>query len=409
MSTDLRSLALPTAPQKDDEGVLRQSLLDWAQKDNTQATVPLRGADQEANLVSWMQAFRRYPGLSETFGGLQFLRRVAMAVRNGQPSGPDAQDAAYYLASRWVRFLISEQASQEKFFLQEYVARDNAFYENDHLRPKANLKVWDDLPALKSHQLTITEWELTLAIFTHDGKTWRFTWWLARYPHLLWRIHAFLLRRYCFPLLALFRQAQKNTQKSESNASLDRPPSRAGEQSNASLDRPPFRAGELWRLYPRIGALTFLGLLAIVGLTPALAFFFAGHWLLVAFAVGAAFVVQLVLSGIDVFKQNRGVMVSKGHAWPRVWRLSLRFFLWGFVLAVGFLAACWLTQLLPFEKSALRPLEGWGNILLPEVSLAPAGKGARFLLGVLGLAAASGTLGALLQWIWEERAATEPI
>lgn len=390
-----QTLNLPNPPKEGKKADYRKELLFFGESQNTTPEGGFRGVDDKEKLLEWKRVFAEHPELLATFGGLMFLRRVAMAVRNVPPPDEEAQTAAYYLASRWVRFLISDQASQEKFFLQEYVAKDQTLYELDRLRPKAPPVPWPDLPSLKTHQLTVTELELTLAVFTADAHgNVQFTWWLARYPHLLWRIHAFLLRRYCFPLLDLFHRAQRSTCK---------------EGGEGNLDTPPFRAGEVWRLYPRIGALTFLGLLAIVGLTPALAFFFASHPVLVAAGFAACSAVQLFLAHIDVFKQNRGVMTSSSHAWPRVWRLSLRFFLWGLALAAGFLGACWLAQVLPLEKTTLRPLAGWENILLPALPPGSILNTLRLFLGFVGLATASGTLGALLQWIWEERAATEPI
>lgn len=390
-----QSLKLPNLPMEGKEADYRKELLDFGDSQITTLEGGFSGVDDYKKLLEWKRVFAEHPDLLETFPGLVFLRRIAMAVRNVRPPNEEAQAAAYYLASRWVRFLISEQASQEKFFLQEYVAKDQTLYEADRLRPKGSCIPWPDLPPLPTHQLTVTEWELTLAVFTADAQgNVRFTWWLARYPHLLWRIHAFLLRRYCFPLLALFQRAQESTRR---------------EGGEGNLDSPPFRAGEFWRLYPRIGALTFLGLLAIVGLTPALAFFFASHPVLVAAGIAACSAVQLFLAHIDVFKQNRGVMASSSHAWPRVWRLSLKFFLWGFVLSAGFLGVCWLAQWLPFEKATLRPLAGWENLLLPSLPSGSLLNTLRSSLGFVGLATASGTLGAVLQWIWEERAATEPI
>lgn len=401
MSND--SLILPVLSENAREEDARQALQEFA-KNYTTIEKPFRGVDNEKKLSSWRLAFSSYPALVETFGGLRFLRCVALAVRNTKPKETDGQDAAYYLASRWVRFLISDQASQEKFFLQEYVSRDSALYETNRLRPKSPPEAWSDLPTVKSRQLTITEWELTLAIFVKDeGEKVRFTWWLSRYPHLLWRIHAFLLRRYCFPLLKLFSQAQKNTPREIAEGS-------GGERaSSCRLDRPPFRAGEFWRLYPRIGALTLLGLLAVVGLTPALAFFFAAHPALVAAGVVSCLGLQVILAYIDVFKQNRGVMTSGDHARPRVWGLTLRMFAWGLALSAVFLGLSWVVQLLPNEWHGLRPDLARENLLLPAFRPLSSERIARLLLGWLGLAASSGAIGALLQWIWEERAATEPI
>jgi hypothetical protein len=321
-------------------------------------------------------------GVRDTVEGLRLLRQAAMRAQCKPASGAKrARRAAARAAEMWVGFLIGEGSSSESRFLQRYRAKDTTFYRVDKtdgeprptLRPKPR-SAWPEpwkgkLESLKSPQfLTVTELELALTIFDWDsGERARFVWWIQWKPEILWKVHRFLLKRYCFDLLDAFEEAAA--------------------QDGGRFDLPPYRAGERWRIHPRIWCLTGVGVLALSSLGHTLNFFFAAGWGngVIALALGAAaFAVLRRLIRIDVYRQNMGVMSSDRHGTPRVQEVLRLFSRRGLALA----GVAWFLWMLG---------DGTGGSLL------------KALVGVPSLASCGCLIGAILQWFWEDKAATEPM
>ncbi len=315
--------------------------------------------------------------------GLELLRFVAFcAQRAGPHVGAQVATAYQQWCYAWVRYLVGDEVTTATFYLQQYLAMDARFYRGceqpgaGRLLPKPRREwpeAWGNvLPWLQNpERLTVGELELALAVFEWKADRPRFVWWLRHRPHILWRIHRFLLKRYCYELLPPFRRALRAD----------------------GLDRPPFRAGELWQLQPRIAGLSFIGFLAMLGLYRDLSLFcgpcMAGGGvpvgMLWAATLGCVALLWAVVY-VDVFKQNRGVMSSLMHGIGRVWWTVWGFLWWGAVFALGYV---W----------------GLGGLAGLDIGVDPGYRG----VAVGFTAAAACLIGALLQWFWEDRAATEPV
>jgi hypothetical protein len=336
---------------------------------------------------------------------LQTLRSLALH----EPRGLTAEAAGRLrdAGRTWCRFLLGDGPAASSSYLAQERLGDDVFY---HKQPKNRAAKprplprgrWPAQPAGKctdtppvddwSKQLgwlrhpeflTSTEMELALLAFrwkcgtcekarpelrTCEKPQPELRTWLKESPHMLHRIHGFLLRRYCFTLLEATSQAAKA----------------------AGFSSPAHRAGELWGLFPRSAGLAAVGLLAFISYDDATKVFFAAPASQLVYALAPALVALWLIVHIDVFKQNRGVMVSYLHALPRTLRQWRWFLYWGVLLAglytlffrFGPLALCMAVQ------SATPP---------------------RVVLGVLTLGAASAALGAVLQWFWDDKSAAEPV
>ena len=196
-------------------------------------------------------------------------------------------------------------------------------------------------------------------------------WWLEKYPALLWRIHAFLLGRYCFALVTPLVAAMKDVK----------------------LYRPANRAGELWRLYLRVGGLTLIGVLALIGLSPALSVLTKASEPVVVAILAVGWALSAGLCAIDVFSQNHGVIASWGLAWRRAGSVLWRLAAWVGVLTLLLYVGLWMGSGLLVSEDPLRGL--W--------------QAHQTWLRLLATTSCGGLLGCVLQWIWEDRAATEPI
>jgi hypothetical protein len=294
-------------------------------------------------------------------------------------------------AQQWVGFLIDDESSARSFFLQEYRLRDQTFYSGDprRLRPLCRsgwAEPWQEqLPWLiHPEHLTVTELELALAIFRWHEPAPRLCRWLQARPHVLWRIHSMLLRRYCFELLPHLRRAMRAD----------------------GLYRPPFRAGELPRLGLRIGGLTAVGYVACLGIDAAPVLFFHVAWWLTALLLVACAGVTYWLYLRDVLKRNRGVMENKRHAARRVGRIMWRSLLWSGLLSLPVLVLWWQMLALPAPLQAgvvpqLHP--AW------PISSADLALTLRAALGWLAMVGFAGLLGCLVQWLWEDTSVLEPI
>jgi len=317
------------------------------------------------------------------FQGLELLRFVTFCAQETGRHASDPVKIAYYeWCYAWVRYLVGDEVTTATFYLQQYVVTDTRFYRGrdpsgeGSLRPKSRAEwpgAWKGVLRWLRHpeRLTVGELELALAVFEWTAERPRFVWWLRERPHILWRIHRFLLKRYGYELLVPFCKALRAD----------------------GLDQPPFRAGELWLLQPRIAGLSFIGFLAVVGLLrdvdlfcgPCMAGGGVPPGVLWAGSLLCALLLWVVVY-VDVFKQNRGVMSSLSHGVRRVWQTVFYFLWWGTVFSIGYV---W----------------GAGALLGLNIGVDP---GYRAVAAAFTAAAAC-LIGALLQWFWEDRAATEPV
>ena len=158
---------------------------------------------------------------------------------------------------------------------------------------------------LQATQLTIPEFEFSaLVVFKWDREARKpaLAWWLEKYPALLWRIHAFLLGRYCFALVTPLVAAMKDVK-------LYRPANRAGSYGGYT-----WRGGYVDRRP------------ALIGLSPALSVLTKASEPVVVAILAVGWALSAGLCAIDVFSQNHGVIASWGLAWRRagsvLWRLA---------------------------------------------------------------------------------------
>lgn len=336
------------------------------------------------------------------------LRNVSMWAaaqkKENRPSDRDAIDTIAGFGNAWLGFLIGKAAEGRSFFVQHDLVRTfPAFYvrdkrTKDRLRP-APRSAWKNdwrnvLPWMGNPQrLTMLEMEIALAIFYWHANEPRLVWWLQEYPHILWRVHAYLLHNYGFKLAGHLRRAMRNTK-----------------WAGRRLTRqPPFTAGFLARWQPRIAGLTAIGLLGILSVNHLLTLIFAAPlgW------VGVGGLVVLVLTFLlilmDVFKQNRGVLVSFKHARLRALGVLWRALAWG---AAGTVTVFAILRIILSHFVHRQSLENWvayqqlPDMALPHLAVQPWWHWViRF--GTMGVWAV--LLGLLLQWFWEDRSVTEPI
>lgn len=314
------------------------------------------------------------------------------------------------LAYAWVRTLVTAEGAARSSFLLRNRVSDATFYRavtDPQPKRRSNWPPpWQSqLPFLDHpHELTVTELELALAIFDWSQPSPAFVWWLKQEPHILWRIHDFLLNRYAFYLLPLFETALEE-------AGLDRPPYRAGEGLLLAK-----RASSLRTRPPRLIGLTALGYLGLITVDSFIVFVFAGNAAVVLLATGAGLWGGHRLYHMDVFKQNRGVLASLEHARGRIrqafrlalgWSAALAPGVFGFWFALGWLGTPSADgRFADFGEGAL------GGMIVPYVIPAWPLNWVRIgelLAGFLALGAAAIVIGALVQWFWQDESAIEPI
>lgn len=316
------------------------------------------------------------------------------------------KDVTWKYIKRWVKFLL--KPAPASFHFQEARSKDTTFYGGEgNIQPKSLKKNKEDdfsFPLrewLKSPEnLTIQEFELAIAIFKWDGKKPVFANWVTERPYYLDRIHRFLLKRYCFVLLDALRDARKN----------------------ASLDTPAHRAVEHGWIIPRLTGFVVIGLLAITGFD-----FFSSMFFFLRFGVLSIFIFALILlecyilyelGYMDVFKQNRPLLITREHArhrvlllvWSTIWRSVLTSFI--IVLFWGLLEKSITSSFIrPFvfsgcNDNALTNLV-WPSLLMEKESFWE--WMLRMGLGVTAMGTSAGLLGFLLQGFWEDTSALEPI
>jgi hypothetical protein len=342
-------------------------------------------------LSLWCEALCPTSADSLSAPRLHLLRALALAAARGDGTAdPERLELLRSLAFSWCKYLLMPETSKGTFFLHHYVAlqqpklystsRGPTVNEHQlsvllgHPEPSsASSRWWHRRSDLVTAHLTIPELEFAMVVFKWDREARKpaLAWWLREYPALLWRIHAFLLGRYCFALVRPLVAAMKA----------------------AGLYRPANRAGELWRLYLRVGGLTLIGLLALIGLSPALSVLARASPPVVLGILAVGWGLSAGLCAIDVFSQNHGVIAGCELAWRRaasvLWRLGAWVGALTVLLYVG--------------------LAVGGDLLGDSDPLHELWQAHQTSVRLLTATSLGGLLGCVLQWIWEERAATEPI
>jgi hypothetical protein len=338
---------------------------------------------------------------------LELWRYITLRCQAGNGDRPPCEKLLkkiwpYVVA--WINFLLKPPT--ETHYFEEIRSLDETFYQGPkNLEPKpiANstenafpLGIWLKHP----ERLTIAELELALAIFQWNEPNPQLVWWVKERPYLLHKIHRFLLQRYCFPLLSALRQARKT----------------------AGLDSPPYRAVEWERINPRLTGFVAIGTLAVIGLDFLPAFFFAGFYANrpVALASVFLFYILIELAYVDIFKQNRPLLVTRRHASCRVRRLFLEVLGRSAVLS-ALMIAFWTAaeRILQSRENLNRVFntarDSWNlsNLVWPYLlgrleNTWPL-EVWRLLTGFIAMVASAAVLGFLLQGFWEDTSALEPI
>lgn len=337
-------------------------------------------------------------------------------------------------ARRWVQFLVDDLASSQHFFLQAQRTDDVEFFSRGGVRggtlqpkPKTSWpRGWSEKLRWLRHpeQLTVTELELALVLFKWDSDKADLAEWVRDCPHILWRVHRFLLRRYSLQLLGPFRQAL--CADTAMGGWRQRTRRRLGAWlgwgwlagcTDKNLHQPPFRAGELLWLQPRLIGMTLVGYLACLGLDALKLLFFAGPLGPAVGALGVALAALWALYHVDVFKQNRGVLASARHGRPRVLGMVLRSLAVSAVLSVA--PMLFWTCVRPLRGVELDPVVPLGQPALPGVVVPYLHATAswppdwaltgRMTVGWLAMVATAAALGCLLQWFWEDTSTLEPV
>ncbi len=387
------------------------------------APPPIAG---KSHLVDWLKVFESRPPASSH--RLLLLRYVTWRLQK-RPDQADVRELGRELAYSWLQFLLGDAAEGRSFFLQHFLlCYAEPFYYGGRpgeLRPSPKKDGWQEiLPWLRRPQnLTILEMEIALAIFRWDATEPELVWWIREYPHILRRVHGLLLRTYGFALLGALTRAMKAAREDHgpgtSGAEGGSPVTGDAGQSeytastngvlSRSLYQAPYLASVGWRVYPRLGGLVLIGLLGILSINYLLTPLYAAPlWLVLTGGLAALALIHRLIM-MDVFKQNRGVLVSARHAQPRTLGVLWRALAWG---CAGTLAACAVLRLILSHLVRRPSLENWTayrqlpDMALPHLAAQPWW---HWLLrfAVMGLGAV--LLGLLLQWFWEDRSVIEPI
>ena len=350
---------------------------------------------------------------------LWLLRDQAWHAQNLLP--PDEAQRPE-LALRWLRFLLRDSARST--FLTGTVAKsDVRFYRDGRPAPRCE---WDStaLPGQQpwsnvltwlrgshcSSRLNVVELEVALVLFNWTAAEPQFAPWVYESPDVLRAIDQFLLRRYCFPLVWAIKKARKVPYFSEGGQfSLTRSRALLGPKD---FTEPAYRAGE-HVAWIRMTGLVVVGLLALLGMDWLQATCFAGPWWSVLLlAVGSVCGIRL-LCRIDVLKQNLG-QLTRSQASLRTRSVFRR------LVGIGLLAGIALTMFRAFQTlPAWSPDRLWRpdppgnpltNLVLPQWGSFRHGWGWFWLLaGAVTQGLIAAFVGVVLQWFWEDKAATEPI
>jgi len=338
---------------------------------------------------------------------LEVWRYITLRCQSGcgdSQQGKDLLKKFWPYAVAWINFLL--KPSTETHYFEEIRSLDETFYQGPkNLEPKPIANSTENAFPLgrwlkHPERLTIAELELALAIFQWNEPNPQLVWWVKERPYLLHKIHRFLLQRYCFPLLSALRQARKT----------------------AGLDSPPYRAVEWERINPRLTGFVAIGTLAVIGLDFLPAFFFAGFYANLPVALSWALLLLILkeLAYVDIFKQNRPLLVTRRHASCRVWRL-LRMVLGRSAVLSALMMAFWKAAELALQSrenldrvfNTTRDSWNLSNLVWPYL-VGPLEntwwlEGWRLLTGFIAMVVSAAVLGFLLQGFWEDASALEAI
>ena len=319
-----------------------------------------------------------------TVEGCRLLRYTALSAMDldGEDFLIHKNQAVLQYARRWVIWLTDD--ARRSRYLAETRPQDDAFYDKDRrivkLRQGWNEEWQKKLKAIKNpERLTIGEFELALAIFNWDSADGKpsFADWVKQDRYILRRVHRFLLKQYCFELLPLFENARHGVEE----------PQR-------------FVAAPHWKIYPRIGAMCAIGTLGLFG-AGNLSKAFAPSWM--ATGSGTFILCGLILSifawgglhflsAMDLRRQIMDLPVVDFQLGSRISKLKRIFLYRGMA---GSIVAEALLSVYEGPDATVMNLESIGH-------------GLAWFVGILSRGAAIALTGALLQWFWDDRAATEP-
>lgn len=304
------------------------------------------------------------------------LRAMALIAATWKDREATLSNPTVQYARRWVDWLMKDARFSR--FIQETRSKDKTFFQQEELRVlprKGWANGWGEkLKDLKTpEQLTIGEFELALAIFDWDSKTPAFVNWVRSDRYILRRVHRFLLRRSCFELLSLFHRAIGSV------------------RDGGRFSYP----GARW--FPRIASMCAVGTLGLFGagdlstafdaIVPEKGRIHSVIWLStqIVLAVASWYGLRLVVS-MDLRRQCEDI--GSGSEKPRAVGILLWFLFYGCVCSVG-------VELL----LAIRRVPSWPHFQAADLL---------HLLGVISQGAAIAFTGALVQLLWDDRAATEP-
>ena len=338
-------------------------------------------------MPAWWEKDTRY---------LRLLRAVAIAAtmpqrqcdEAEQKEAPAEQPAISHVdwcRLRWVDYLLDDDSSRRGVFFK-FLDRAGETY-----RAARPCWTW-----CKPGRVTVPEYELALVLFgwgSPDEK-WIAGWAKRRHPQVLWRVHQFLLQRYCFDLIQPFRRALK---------------------AHSALE---------WvtRLYPRIWGLTFIGFFVQLGVSPLLNVFFDRTAVAAAASLLAGSLAYVLVLAIDVRKRNRGVLLAgreltnglsirsdsriiRRRVLSLWWRSALISATLGIILWLGLQNLQWRDGGLRGEAVRwVSAIDFWP----PSFSPVDWGVTAHFLLGFAAWCTTASLIGSLIEWVWQDTSLTEP-
>lgn len=353
-------------------------------------------------------------------------------------------------AYRWTRLLLDY--SVDCTFISEIAEKDPRFYEvvtetesgdrqlkirvtgdrrEKYGTPVEKPQSWRkvlacfDACGCNVQQLTPIELELALVVFDWWQDKPRFAQWLFVRPEVLRRIEHFLLQRYCWSLLKMFRWALRACLATNESA-----------PEGVKLTSPigSYRAFKRFRaaavgLPLRMWGLAMIGFLSTFAVDALQNMIWFGPWLMTLLVGLVAAGVSWGLAYVDVYKQHGGE-ISKRLAMRRAVGLFCR--LWGFAcvfacLAILLLFAAWPDGLffdnpeIQVEGETLTKMDAYRQhhplrVLTGSLSDGSADQVQAFWNSVCQWLIASFTLGSLsaflgitVQWLWEDKSAIEPI
>jgi hypothetical protein len=333
-----------------------------------------------------------------------------------------------------MKLLLYEDNLRRDTYLVEWRCHDGAFYDPTTYRPlradQRDPELQDILPWLKNDvtHLTIAEFEIALMLFRWESREAELSAWAQCWPKAVQLSHDFFLRHYTFPLVRARKSAVKKMvcTRTQSNVSGNptntvkplagvEPPLKEEKRSSPLPDPAMYSVGFRADWFLRLGALIALGYVALMSTNVLGALFFAASWWIVlpwtvAMAVGLVLFYQ-----VDVFKQNRALAWNTKQLLPRTRRLAG----WGilYTTALGVCVAFFLLIAVSRWSNADRlwtpdggnPLS---DLIVPRITFAWPPDWPTTLdmtLRWISFGLTANFIGLLIQWIWEDRSAVEPL